>query len=223
MFPDRLKGLLRSPGSPLHSSTAEDREAAPLEFVPRNSSGLDQFFAYIKGESGLTILDLGGANQDNITFITTLGHKLYTEDLLRSLRLLTLPNGDGDSAHPDRIASFLSQNLDYPEEHFDGVLIWDVLEHLEPALLAATVERLLQIVKPGSYLLSIFHAQDKLETVPVDSFRIRDARTLLVAGRGRRKPAQIFNNRSLEKLFHNFNSLKFFLTKDNLREVIVKR
>jgi hypothetical protein len=32
----------------------------------------------------------------------------------------------------------------------------------------------------------------------------------------------LFNNRSLEKLFGGFESVKFFLTKDRLREVIVK-
>jgi hypothetical protein len=41
--------------------------------------------------------------------------------------------------------------------------------------------------------------------------------------RGQRKPAQYFNNRSLEKLFQKFHSVKFFLTRDHLREVIVRR
>ena len=44
-----------------------------------------------------------------------------------------------------------------------------------------------------------------------------------VADRGIRKPAQVFNNRSLEKLFQEFESLKFFLARDKLREVIVRR
>jgi hypothetical protein len=40
---------------------------------------------------------------------------------------------------------------------------------------------------------------------------------------GSRRPAQLFNNRTLEKLFQKFDSVKFFLTRENLREVIVKR
>ena len=48
-------------------------------------------------------------------------------------------------------------------------------------------------------------------------------KTLLVADRGRHKPEQVFNNRSLEKLFHDFDSLKFFLARDNVREVLVVR
>jgi hypothetical protein len=38
-----------------------------------------------------------------------------------------------------------------------------------------------------------------------------------------RKPSQPFNNRAIEKLFHEFGSVKFFLTRDHLREVIVRR
>jgi hypothetical protein len=45
----------------------------------------------------------------------------------------------------------------------------------------------------------------------------------MLTSRGTRAPAQFFNNRALEKLFSRFQSLKFFLTRDSLREVIVKR
>jgi hypothetical protein len=33
---------------------------------------------------------------------------------------------------------------------------------------------------------------------------------------------QLFNNRSLERLFTRSDSVKFFLTKDRLREVVVR-
>jgi hypothetical protein len=199
------------------SESPPERILRPEDFVSRHSNGLDQFFSYIKGESGLSILDLAGVNQSNVSFITNLGHKIYSEDFLRSLRLA----GNGD-AQP-RVDSFLSQNLNHREASFDGVLVWDVLEYLSAPLLSATVDRLARIVKPGSYLLAVFQAQEKAESVPQYSFRIQDSKTLLVADRGRRKPEQVFNNRSLEKLFHGFESLKFFLARDKLREVIVRR
>src|SRR5262249_51639941 len=155
-----------------------------------------------KGESGLSILDLGGVNQANVSFITNLGHKIYSEDFLRSLRFLESADGQ------PRVDSFLDQNLNYSEGTFDGVLVWDALEYLSAPLLLATVERLFRIVKPGSYLLSFFQAQEKAQSVPQYSFRIKDSKTLLVADRGVRKPEQVFNNRSLEKLFQAFESLK---------------
>ena len=127
-----------------------------------------------------------------------------------------------DQSNPGRIEYFLRQTLDYREGQFDGVLIWDVLEYLAPALLAAVVDRLRKIVRPRSYMLAFFHSDDKLETVPMYTFRIEDKNALQVAQQGARRPAQLFNNRSLERLFGSFESVKFFLTREQLRELIVK-
>ncbi len=188
----------------------------------RHSNGLDQFFAYIKDRSGLAILDLGETTQANVEFVTSLGHKVYSEDFLRSLDS-TFGGEAAEQSHPARIDLFLRQNLDYAECQFDGVLVWDVLQYMAPPLLAAVLDRLYSIVKPKSYLLAMFHAQERRGRLPYYTFRINDSKTLLLAQRGVRQPTQIFNNRSLEKLFHDFESLKFFLTREQLREVIVKR
>jgi 2-polyprenyl-3-methyl-5-hydroxy-6-metoxy-1,4-benzoquinol methylase len=127
-----------------------------------------------------------------------------------------------DQSNPGLIDYFLRQALDYPEGHFDGVLIWDVLEYLAPPLLAAVVERLHKVVRPGSYMLAFFHADDKLEAVPHYAFRIQDVKNLQLLQQGTRRPMQLFNNRSLERLFTRSDSVKFFLTKDRLREVVVR-
>jgi len=190
--------------------------------VTRTSRGLEEFFGHIHGLSGLTLLDLGGATQQNVSFITDLGHRLYSENFLQILSETSGADGLADQSNPGLIDFFLRQSLDYPEGHFDGVLIWDVLEYLAPALLAAVVERLHRIVRPGSYLLAFFHADDKLEAVPYYTFRIQDVKNLQVLQQGTRRPVQLFNNRSLERLFSRSDSVKFFLTKDRLREVVVR-
>jgi hypothetical protein len=190
----------------------------------RHSNGLEQFFSYIQGERGLTLLDLSGASQSNVGFITGLGHRLYSEDLLETLDEVF---GDGDffanQCAPERIERFLKQSLNLPEEQCDGALIWDVLEYLAPPLLKATVDRLSRVVKPRSYLLAIFHGDDRTELVPSYSYRIADAHSLALSLRRMRPPAQLFNNRAVERLFEGFEAVKFFLTRDHLREVIVKR
>jgi len=223
---ERLRAFIQSPSGTLEAPVSsrlseppngEERAPAQSEFAPRNSNGLDQFFSYIKGVSGLSILDLAGVNQANVSFITNLGHKIYSEDFLRSVRLSA--NGD---PHP-RPEAFFKHNLNHPDDTFDGALVWDVLEYLNAPMLTATVDRLSRIVKPGSYVFAVFQAQEKVDSVPQYTFRIKDSKTLMVAERGRRKPEQVFNNRSLEKLFHDFESLKFFLARDKLREVIVRR
>jgi hypothetical protein len=192
----------------------------------RNSNALEQFFAYIQNDTGVRLLDLSGASQANIGFITNLGYKLYSDDLLQTMEM-AFGNSNGDFYEnqmlPEKVEEFLAQALDFPEGHFDGALLWDALEFMAPPLLKAVVDRLFTIVKPRSYLLAIFHADEKAESIPAYYYRIADAKTLLLAGRGSRKPAQFFNNRAVEKLFQPFESVKFFLSRDALREVIVKR
>ena len=212
------------PGSLARGRHELDSRHAEKEVVTtRPSRGLEQFFTYIRGQQGLSVLDLAGASQDNINFITNLGHRLYSEDFLRSLDDNFVGKDPAELASSARIESFLGHNLNFETEQFDAVLVWDVLQFLPSVLLAATLERLGRIVRPKSYLLAYFHADEKSQQVPSYSFRIKDQQNILLAQRGFRKPAQIFNNRSLEKLFQSFDSVKFFLTREQLREVIVRR
>lgn len=231
-LPGPLKNILRGSkatqapkGStpPISGRTAFPPRHGGNETVStRGSRGLEEFFRNIRDQSGLTILDLGGATQQNVSFITNLGHRLYSEDFLQILNETFGADDTVDQANPGRIEYFLRQTLEYPEAQFDGVLVWDVLEYLEPALLLAVVDRLHKITKPTSYMLSFFHSDDKLDAVPFYTFRIQETNTLNVAERGLHRPVQLFNNRSLEKLFSKFESVKFFLTRERLREVIVK-
>jgi hypothetical protein len=188
----------------------------------RPSRGLEEFFTYIRDQSGLTILDLGGATQQNVSFITNLGHRLYSENFLQILNETFEGQDASEQANSGRIDYFLKQAMDYPPDSFDGVLVWDVLEYLGPALLAAVIDRLHTITRSKSYMLAFFHSDDKLDAVPYYSFRIENLKTLQIAQEGTRRPAQLFNNRSLEKLFGRFDSVKFFLTRERLREIIVK-
>ena len=233
-LPGPLKGMMggphgappaNAPAKPAGSGRPPDsswRTGGGAANAMRPSRGLEEFFGYIHGQSGLTILDLGAASQQNVSFITGLGHRLYSEDFLRILGETFGENGASEQSNPGRIEYFLRQTLDHPPAHFDGVLIWDVLEYLAPALLNAVVERLHKTVRPRSYMLAFFHSDDKLEAVPSYTFRIQQMNALEVVRHGMRRPAQLFNNRSLEKLFGRFESAKFFLTRERLREVIIK-
>jgi hypothetical protein len=196
--------------------------APPLQ--TRNSHGLDQFCATLGERPGLLILDLAGASQSTISFITGYGHRLYSDDFLHQLDQ-TFGAGDfyENQQNPLLVAKFLEVALSFPEGHFDGVLVWDTLQFLASPLLDTVMERLHRILRPGACLLAFFHAEERIDTIPIYSYRIADQRSVGLVDRGRRRPSQLFNNRALEKLFREFQSVKFFLTRDHLREVIVRR
>jgi hypothetical protein len=199
--------------------------ASSTEAYTRASNGLDQFFSSIQDQGNLSILDFAGASQANVSFITTLGHRIFSNDILHTLDEAF--GGEGDfvtnQADPRRADYFLRESLDFSERSFDGALVWDTLQFLAPPLLQETVDRLFHVLRPQSALLAFFHAEEKANLVPLYNYRIVESKMLSLTPRGERKPAQYFNNRSLEKLFQKFHSVKFFLTRDHLREVIVRR
>jgi hypothetical protein len=216
----------RQAGYSISSAGGAAARLAPIDAPEsvRHSHGLEQFFTSLSDKQNGSILDLSGASQANVSFITSLGYRLYSDDLLRSLesvfgREQFLEN----QTRADRMEAFLCDSLNYPAQHFDGALVWDMLQYLASPLLERTVARLYRILKPGSYLLCFFCAQERTATVPLFTYRIADSKTLHLIPRGRRQVAQVFNNRSIERLFQNFDSVKFFLTRESLREVIVRR
>ncbi len=190
----------------------------------RHSHGLDQFCASLEERPGLSILDLAGASQSTVSFVTNYGHRLYSDDFVHQLDAC-FAGGDfyENQTNPRKVERFLETVLTFEEGSFDGALVWDTLQFLSGPLLQVVVERLHRILRPGSCMLAFFHSEEKIDTIPTYSYRISDHRNIALVERGRRRPAQFFNNRSLEKLFQDFQSVKFFLTRDHLREVIVRR
>ena len=232
MLGEKLRSFFRREGGPEAGSAPFNRSSLshsplrkPVQPVPpstRQSRGLEQFFFNIRDVVGLQVLDCGGASQDNINFLINLGHKVYTQDLVRNMDE-AFGEGLAEQANASRIQYFLAQNFEYPSYSFDGVLLWDSLQYMSPALLNATVDRLYEVMRPNSYLLAFFAATERVIEVPSYAFRILDHKTIQLTDRGQRSTGQVSNNRSLEKLFSKFDSVKFFLTRDNLREVIVRR
>lgn len=231
MLTERLRSLLnKDNGVSPHASSqmpaagafSSKRSWKPAPAATRHSRGLEQFFFNIRDVVGLSIMDTAGANQENIDFLTNLGHRLYSQDIVRSLDD-SFGRDPSEQTNATRIEHFFRTNFDHPSDTFDGVLMWDSLQFMGPALLAATVEKLYDIMRPKSYLLAFVTANERVTEAPSHSFRIIDNKTLLVAERELRPSGQVFNNRNLEKLFSKFESIKFFLTRENLREVIVRR
>ncbi|HYO80835.1 MAG TPA: hypothetical protein VES20_05490, partial [Bryobacteraceae bacterium] len=80
----RLKNLLGG-GAPASRPAALSGASNSPTGEPRvrSSNGLEEFFASLQDRSGLTILDWAGASQDNVSFITSMGHRLSSEDFVR--------------------------------------------------------------------------------------------------------------------------------------------
>lgn len=207
-------------------STHRNRRTANRQpsSTARPSSALREFFESIRDQIGLHILDFSGACQENVTFITGLGHRLYAESFPHAVE--TIFGSDpspADLRSPEKIGNLLQYSLNFEPQSVDAVLLWDGLEWLEPDAQRAVVGRIFEVLRPNGVVFAVFHSESAAPEVPVHFFKLLDPETLAVADTGTDRPHRVFTNRSIEKLFERCQSVKFFLSRDNLREVIVRR
>ena len=70
------------------ASKATFLKTSPASQVPiltRQSSGFDQFYSALRGGDGLAVLDLAGASQANITFVTEAGNRISSDDIIAAM------------------------------------------------------------------------------------------------------------------------------------------
>src|SRR5580700_5875088 len=208
----------------------------------RRSSGLGELSRTWQSAEGICILDLGSTSATNIRHFTERGHRIYSEDLLTASTDPELITADETGATGLDSRKFLADNLVYPAAHFDVVLCWNLPDYLDESLVRPVMGRLWSVLKPGGMLLAFFHTKDAGPDSPCYRFHIiekdvLEMQRIVLKRESRRGPTgavhtavsdgfqlqRVFNNRHIETLFRDFASIKFFLARDNVREVLVVR
>ena len=190
----------------------------------RRSTGFHEFIRYIAKPEGQVVLDLGATSPANLHFITGLGHRAYNVDLLLSAAEpdLLIDTGEEGQKRFDTIR-LLDENLNYEAELFDAVLLWDLADYLPEEAVKPVIERLHVLMKPKGILFGFFHTKDAGPEVPFLRFNIASSDSLALRQGPHFRLQRVFNNRHIENLFYQYNSIKFFLGRDNMREVLVIR
>lgn len=202
---------------------ADKGKAAPRS--TRRCTGLGEFMRDLRGgeESKLCVLDLGPTSPSNINFLTERNIRVYNVDVLRAAKdpaVITRPADGPEHVDPEK---FFSENLAYPDGHFDAILCWDTADYLPDELVNPLVERLQALLKPKGSLLAFFHTKDAGADVPCCHYHIVQPDALEIEEGPKQRLQRVFNNRHIENLFKDFSSRKFFLGRDNIREVIMVR
>ncbi|MGA3104922.1 MAG: class I SAM-dependent methyltransferase [Terriglobales bacterium] len=216
------------------SSNQAANPAVPLK-ATRRSSGMAEISRLLNAQEGLCVLDVGSTSASNIRFLTGKGHKNYSEDLLRSSLEPALRVQDGTGNEVVDSKKFLDENLVYPNNHFDVVLAWNLPDYMEEGLVKPTIDRLWSVMKPGGFLLAFFHTRDagpdstcyRYHVTDTDMLEMQEVKFALPGRPASEKQSprlqRVFNNRHIETLFRDFSSIKFFLARDAIREVLVVR
>lgn len=198
----------------------------------RQSNGLKEFLWQLDGIGHGHLLDLGPARQTTITFFIERGFKVYTEDLLatwqyfldeEAQRAKKLPAGaDRPTETPEaRATRFLESTMQYPDNTFDAVLMWDILDYLDNDLMAKLAARITDLVRDGGVVFAMFHTR---KPMLFHRYRVLDAQSLeLIPATCPFQPQRVFQNREISNLFGRYRSSKMFVGRDQLREGLFVR
>jgi cyclopropane fatty-acyl-phospholipid synthase-like methyltransferase len=200
----------------------------------RVSNGLKELLWNLDGLGRGTLLDLGPAWQTTLSFFIERGFRVSSEDILRGWKeFLTEEEArlrnvsvSGDVAANDaldmtpsaRAVRFLTANLQYQKTSFDAVLLWDLLDYLEPAVAKQTVAWITELLRPGGVVFAMFHSK---KPEGFQRYRVADSSTLQVISSAMICPAQkVYQNREIQDLFARYRTSKSFVGRDQLRETL---
>jgi hypothetical protein len=195
----------------------------------RVSNGLKELLWNLEGLGRGSLLDLGPAWQTTLSFFIERGFRVTSEDLLRgwaefrakeeAVSKAGLTAEDYAQRTPEAIAKkFLAENLQYPTSAFDALLMWDLLDYLEPTLAKQMVAQVTEMLRPGGVVLAMFHSK---KPEGFQRYRVMDTHTLQVQQAKAIVPAQkVYQNREIQELFGRFRTMKSFVGRDQLRETL---
>ena len=210
-------------GASSQAKPDEGGKSAPR--TRRTCIGLGEFMRNLtsSSEQKMCVLDLGPTSPTNIALLTEMGIRVYNEDILSESQDANYSVKQEDGSLQIDTAKFFTENLDYSADQFDAILFWDVADYLPESLVKPLVERLQAMLKSKGHLLAFFHTKDAGVESLYSRHHIVQKDTLELEPIQGFKLQRIFNNRHIENLFKDFASRKFFLGRDNIREVLMVR
>ena len=137
------------------------------------SESLKALVGSLLPESRHAVLDLGPPLAGNIKFLSGLSCRVRIADLNRSLSAEPL-----ESRQPEAMGALLERLLPLtPDERFDALLAWDVLDYLRPDQVSSLMARLTPVCRPGALALVMVSTRRQIPARPA-RYRIVDRETL---------------------------------------------
>src|SRR5215475_10706425 len=205
-----------------------NRAPEPQE-TTRLSNGLKEFLWNLDGLGRGTLLDLGPAWQTTLSFFIERGFRVSSDDLLRDwkaflteeetrLREDASARDTLDMTPTGRASRFLQGNLEYSKGAFDAILLWDILDYMEPVLARLLVGHLTELLRTGGVVFAMFHSR-KPESF--QRYRVADSNTLQVVSAPAIFAAQkIYQNREIQDMFSRYRTMRSYVGRDQLRETL---
>ncbi len=195
----------------------------------RVSNGLKELLWNLDGLGKGKLLDLGPAWQTTLSFFIERGFRVSSEDILRGWKAFLTEEEARlredssaietlDMTPGGRASRFLNESLQYPKATFDAVLLWDLLDYLEPTLAKQMVANVTELLRPAGVVFAMFHSK---KPEGFQRYRVADSNTLQTISTAIICPAQkVYQNREIQDLFGRYRTMKSFVSRDQLRETL---
>lgn len=206
------------------SDKTDARRKGASERAPRHSSGWVKILARLKEAPGLRVLDIGPTSPANINFLTELGHSVYMADLVEEAVKpeWTLPPLEDGALRYD-IDAFLARHMDFGDRKFDIVLLWDAIDYIPVPVADAVLRRLVEVTSESAQTLAFFHSRNTGPETAFCRYHIADGPTIFTQESTPHPVLRTCQNRQIETMLQDLGSCRFYLAKDNTREVVVTR
>ena len=192
--------------------------------VPRHSSGWVKILSRLKEAPGLRVLDIGPTSPNNINFLTSLGHSVYMADLVEeAIKPEWMLPATEEGTVNYNANGFIAKHMDFGDRKFDIVLLWDALDYIPDSIADAVLRRLTLVLSEHAQTLAFFHSKKSGPETIFCRYHITDSDTLETQAGTNHPVVRNYQNRQIENLLQDLGSCRFYLAKDNTREVVVSR
>ena len=194
------------------------------EQTTRHSRGWADTLAHMKANEGLRVLDFGSTSPTNINYLTGLGHSVYMANIVQDAAKsdwLKAPSPDAKPGEKPEFDTerFIAANLDFSGRDFDIILLWDTANYLPAEVVPAVFGRLREVLRPDGRLLAFFHGKPDGPGTHFSRYQLTDGDNLITVPAGNFPVVAVYQTRQIEKFLEGFGDTRFFLGKDNMREV----
>ena len=175
---------------------------------------LQKYVETVQKRRGAKVLDIGPACGETIRFFARCFKRVHVCDMFVRLdRGLRKKPPSVDVWH----------HLDYAPDSFDGIHLWDMVDHLEDAQVKRLAELCFNILRPKGLLMVVAFDQ-KLAPSRIPAFAALDNYELQLQPQPHLDlPWHFRHNRGLLALLTPFTESKTFFYRNGLREFLFKK
>jgi SAM-dependent methyltransferase len=189
----------------------------------RSSSGWKDIHAYLEENPEQRVLDFGATSSSNINYLTGMGHSVYMAHAVQDAADPAWIRPVEEGPPQFDAEAFAAEAYGFSGRAFNVVLLWDTANYLPPSAVEPLFRRLHDVLLPGGRLLAFFHGASNGPQAAYGRYQISPTEQLSLLDGGNFAFQQVYQTRQIEKFLSGYASTRFFLGRDNIREVIAVR